>query len=385
MGKHSVDNAKSHFAPGTGLSFESEDGEFALKPRLRAQLRYTLIADEGEESLQSLQFRRARLQFKGHTFGKHNKFKVELAISPRDVGESDSSGPSTSPLLDWYWTFNYLRDLTLTLGQYKIPHNRQRVVSSGDLQLVDRSIVNSEFTLDRDIGFDLRSKDLGGLDLLRYYVGVYAGEGRNTREEHDFGLLYLARVEVLPFGMFDDYQEVDFERSPTPKLSIGLGYAHLENGRGSRGILGSPPADGGTTDLDSFTWDLVFRVAGLSVTSEWVLRNGRRNPGDATQTDDQGNEVAVPTQAPPDGIGGMLQVGYLFPRTRFEIAARAGATRRVGDHTSLVEEDEYGGGVSYYFAQHPFKLQADYFRLGQEIEGGKNFENEARVQLQVAF
>lgn len=374
MSKRPLDNSKSHVRPGTGFVFQTEDGDFSFAPRLRAQFLYTLEKAEGEDALQSLQLRRARLQFKGNYFGEANKYKVELALSPGDVGMNDGAPPATSILLDWYLDFTQLRDLTLRLGQYKIPHNRQRVVSSGDLELVDRSIVNAEFNLDRDIGFDLRSEDFLGLDILRYYVGVYAGEGRNTRGAYDLGMLYLARVEWLPLGMFDDYQEGDFERLASPKLSLGLGAAHLRNARGNRGILGGAPSDGGTTDINSFTADAVFRYSGFSLTTEWMLRDGTRDPGEA------GEE-----EGPRNGFGGMLQASYLFPGTRFGVAARGSAIEPTGDDSSLAAQNELGAGVSYYFAQHPFKLQADYFRLGEEDGNDMAYAHQVRAQLQASF
>lgn len=374
MGKHPLDSESAHVKPGTGFVFESADGDFAFAPRLRAQLLYEAEDPENAPGTQSVQIRRARLQFKGHFFGEHNELKVELALAPADVAERDGQDVGTSPLLDWYLQFTHLRDLTVRVGQYKVPHTRQRVISSGDLELVDRSIANAEFNLDRDIGLDLRSENFLGLDLLRYYLGVYAGEGRNTSGAYDFGMMYLARVELLPFGEFEDYQEGDFERLSSPKLSIGLGAGYIANARNDRGILGSAPSDGGTTDFKSFVADLVFRYAGFSLQTEGVLRDGERDPGDEG-----------PAEAPRDGYGGFVQLSYLFPTTRWQIAGRAGLVEPLGDDTSLEGGTELGGGVSYYFAQHPFKLQADYFLLGED-DGEQTLDtHRVRVQLQAAF
>lgn len=357
--------------PGTGFSWQSEDGDFSFAPRLRAQFLYQFDDGEDAAAAQSIQIRRARLQFKGNLYGKANEYKVELAISPGDLNQDDGAPPATSVLLDWYLDFALLDELTLRVGQYKIPHNRQRVVSSGDLEMVDRSIVNAEFNLDRDLGLDLRSEDFLGLDALRYYLGVYAGEGRNTRGSYDFGMLYLARVEFLPLGMFDDYQEGDFERLGSPKLSLGIGAAHIRNARADRGILGSAPSDGGTTDFNSFTADAVFRYSGFSATTEWMLRDGDREFGGDG-----------PPEGPRDGFGGMLQLSYLLPRTRWQVAGRAGFIRPRGESSILGEGEELGAGLNYYFAQHPFKLQADYFLLR---DGDDAAAHRARLQLQASF
>jgi len=384
MDKHPLSLEKSYFKPGTGLVLTSEDERFQLAPRLRVQYLYVMTAEDQEDPVQRLQIRRARIQFKGYMFNKNNKFKAEFAFSPNDVGMKGAP-PTQSPLLDFYVDFAYLRDLTLRVGQYKVPHNRQRVVSSGDQQLVDRSIVNSEFTIDRDIGMDLRSKDLFGVDMLRYYAGAYMGMGRNNNQDTDMGMTYLARVEFLPFGMFKDYKEADFARTG-PRLSLGGGYAMALTAPRDEYARGDVPADGGTTDIQSVTWDAVFKVAGFSLVSEWIYRVGTRTPGDLTEVDDAGAEVAIATAPARDGIGGMVQSGYLLPGTRFEIAGRWGQVRPIGDASPVSVEDEYGGGLSYYFAQHPLKLQGDYFYLTEEATGEAVVtENRVRVQLQAAF
>ena len=373
----SVDVAAMEFKPGKGLHVQSVDGDFALTTRTRAQFLYEMT--HGEEWQQDLQIRRARLQFEGNFFGENNKFKVELAVSPRDIGMRTGRAPQTSPLLDYYIDFTHLRDLSMRVGQYKVPFNRQRVVSSGDLRFVDRSIVNGEFNLDRDLGFDLRSKDLFGLGMLRYYAGVYVGEGRNTLREADFGLMYLARLEFLPLGDFKDYKEGDLERTPKPKLSVGLGYGHLDRAPHENGILGAE-FEAGSVSLHMLTADAVFRLAGFSLETEFIYRSG--------ESDGVIDGIRVPAR---EGWGLMGQVGYLLPNTDLEVAARVGVVRAtrddgfaISDDVGLMaDENEYGAAVSYYFGGHPFKLQLDYFRIGERAAGASAYEWEDRVRLQM--
>ena len=331
----------------------------------------------------SLTIRRARLQFKGHVFNEHNKFKTELALSPRDMG-FDGVVAHRTPILDWYFDFTYLRDLTLRVGQYKVPYSRQRVVSSGDLQLVDRSLANGEFNLDRDIGIDIRSKDFLGLDKLRYYAGVYFGEGRDQFRPSNFDMFYLARVEVLPFGMFKDYKEADFERSLRPRLSLGAAYAFVDGAVGSRGVLGSPPADGGTTDYHNVTTDVMFKIAGVSVFADVFYRQGQRSFGDAVVIDDTGMEVPAERELARNGLGWSATAGYLIPRIPFELAARYAQVHALGRLTALTRRDEVGGGCSYYFGGHPLKLQLDYFARYPEGMLPRTTHT-LRLQLQAAF
>lgn len=383
-GKHEVDLTTAHFKPGTGLVIQSKDGRFSLATRLRAQFLYTLAHDgQDEQTTHGLQIRRARLQFKGHVFNPHNTFKTEFALSPRDMA-FDGNLSHRTPILDWYFDFDYLRDLTVRIGQSKVPYSRQRVISSGDLQLVDRSIANGEFNLDRDIGIDFRSENFLGADKLRYYAGVYGGEGRDQFKTSNFEMFYLARVEVLPFGMFKDYKESDFKRSLHPRVSVGVAYAFVDGAIGNRGTLGSVPTDGGTTDYHNVTADAMAKFAGFSFFTDVFYRQGERKFGTATVIDDMGVEVPAPRELARNGLGWSATAGYLIPRIPLEIAARYAQVGNLRRESSLSRRDEVGGGVSYYFAGHPLKLQADYFARFDEGRIERS-NHDFRVQLQASF
>ena len=378
MAPHEVDAAKIHFKPGKGLAISSADGQFKLTTRLRAQALHTVVVDDGDVT-QGLQLRRARLLFTGHMFGKDNYFKFELAVSPRDIGLRPEGTISKSPLLDWYFQFKQLRDLNVRVGQYKVPFNRQRVISSGNLQMVDRSIANGEFTMDRDVGLDIRSSDLGGLGMFRYYAGVYTGEGHSSFATGDLGLMYLGRVEFLPLGMFKDYSEAAFARPPKPQLSIGAAFSYVDEAKRNRGIIGRTPADGGTTDTMNFTSDVAFRLSGLSFEGAFFWRRGTRNPGD--EVDAMGTSIA--TELPRDGMGYFGQVGYLIPHHPLEVSARFGQLI-AAEQSSLSDRSEAGLGFSYYFARHPMKLQGDYFRFWGR-EGVAKGSDQIRVQMQLSY
>ena len=384
--KRPVDTDSAQFVPGKGLEFKSADGDFLLQTRLRAQFLYSGTVVPDEDYSHDFMIRRARLQFAGNMWGKNNKFKVEFAVSPRDESNEavdfdgddidDANVVKTTPLLDWYNEFTYLRDLTLRIGQYKVPYSRQRVISSGDLQMVDRSsTANGEFTLDRDLGLDIRSKDLFGLDLFKYYAGVYIGEGRNTSNKSvgagDAGLMYIGRVEVLPFGTFQDYSEADLERSTEPGLSLGVAYAYIADAPGESGIMGSAITDD-VWNYTNMTGDILLKYVGFSLLSEVFMRSGDSESGVSTS----------------NGWGGMAQAGYLLPRTALEITGRYGMNRRIGTaaESSFDEgNNEAGGGLGYYFAHHPLKVQSDVFQGWTEEDGPEKGETTVRMQLQAAF
>lgn len=386
--------------PGSGLSVQSDDGMFALRFRPRVQLRYQLEHDhDGNHTRNLFTVRRARLQFKGHLFGKHNKYYLQIAISPNDMGWT-ADGPRFTPIRNWELSFDYLRDLTVTVGQMKVNYNRQRVISSGDLQLPDRSTVTGEFTLDRDIGLKLHSEDLGGIGYLRYSLGIFNGEGRDAYRVGDMGMLYVARIEVVPTGDAGedwDYDEVDWNRSLRPSFAVAGSYAFHDRAKKDRGSLGSRPLDLGTTDFHQAQADLMLKYAGLSLTGEFQWRKGIREYGDGTVIDDVGVEIPAPRVPARNGLGYFVQAGFLIPRVPLEITGRWGQIIGLGDptQTSLPDSEEVGGGVSWYFARHSLKLQADYFRLRADHfdvdtmsfsrEPWSRSTDQFRVQMQLAF
>lgn len=387
------------FKLGRGFELRTPDNLFSLSIRTRVQFRYDVDVPhlEDEDPTHTLQIRRMRLQLMGHTFSEHAKYYIQLGFSPRDMigGLADDlveSGDSKriNPIRDARLEFDYLRDLNVLVGQQKVPFSRQRYITSGALELVDRSLANEEFQLDRDIGLHVQSRDLFGLKKLAYSLGVFMGEGRNMFEARDFAMLWVARAEFLPFGPFDDYSEADLARSHKPGLSFSAAYAFHDDAFATRSVHGAKWKDGGTTDYHHVMADFFAKYRGLSATLAFHFREGTRNPGDAV--DDAGNPV--PVQAPRNGVGLFAQLGWLMPWANLQLVGRWASVRKVGgDQSSMRSRDELGGGLSYYFQldgvpSHSYKIQADYFRLWGEAEDPDSFlgaleKGVDRVRLQV--
>lgn len=360
---------------GHGITWTSADDRFELTLNLRGQVRYQVTDAPARAPAQSLSLRRARIKFSGHAFSEHNEFKLELGLSPRDMGMTEE-GPRNTPILDWSFELSHLRDLTVRIGQYKLPYSRTRMQSSADLQFVDRSLADGEFNLNRDIGFDLRSYDLFGLGHLRYYAGVFLGEGRDAYQPTNFEMVYLGRFEILPFGQFaSDDEESDLERSERPRMVLGGAYAFVDGAQRDRGTHGSTPADGGTSDLHNATADVLFKVRGFAALGEAFFRSGSRIPAAFTP-------ARVPLDAPRSGLGWNTQASYLMGWRPLELAGRYGEIRGL-PRTALEPAQRPGAAVSYYFVRHGLKLQLDYHAT---FEGSRDRPSHAiRLQFQAAL
>jgi phosphate-selective porin OprO and OprP len=379
--KAELDVGKAAFVPGKGISLVSKDDRFAIALSLRTSFQYTMLhPNDGETAASNgLEIRRFRTVFQGHVFGKHNRYFLQLAFGPREVQLKDGTLHS-HPVYDAYLQFERFRDLTLRVGMYRPQYSRERLIQDINPLLIDRSVVNNEFNLDRDIGLDLRSEDFLGLGRLRYFAGVFMGEGRNAEKLGDFGLLYTGRVDVMPVGKFDDYDASDQTRLRKFRLSMGAAYAFQDNATFDRGTIGSPPADGGTTDYHNATADLMIKIAGFYLEAGYLFRKGKRNPGSAVDADG----VPIAAVAARNGQGWFAQIAMLIPRTNLEPAMRVSQIYALHGSTSLGDSGELGGGLNYYFAGHNLKLQADFFRLWQRADL-RHGTDQLRVQLQVAF
>ena len=269
----------------------------------------------------------------------------------------------------------------LWAGQTKLPGNRERVISSANLQQVDRSLVNSLFNIDRDVGIQLRHHlKIGENFVVREIFALSQGEGRNVVLGNLGGHQYTGRIELLPFGTFankGDYSGSDLVREPKPKLAIGVTYDHNNNAVKTRSNLGSyMETDEGLyeTNINTVFVDAMFKYRGFSTMIEYANRDAddpiARN-SDGTPT---GDVVQV-------GNGINIQSGYLF-KNNWEITGRFTNTYLDETITGRGHQNQYTFGLSKYIVGHSLKVQTDFSVLDLE---NQNTRYMYRLQLDLHF
>jgi hypothetical protein len=348
---------------GKGLfNLIGKDSSFSMNVSARMQMLGTSNWDLNNglsNPTSNLLVRRARLKFSGFAYSPKLKYKLELGLSNRDIGKASSfTNEAPKYILDAVVKWNFSGNFVLWFGQTKLPGNRERVISSGDLQQVDRSLLNSRFNIDRDMGFQLRHHfNLTDTFIVKEMFAVSQGEGRNITTGNLGGHQYTSRVELLPFGKFaskGDYRGSDLKFEPTPKLAMGFTYDFNNDAVKNRSNQGSYMTnDTGfySTNISTVFVDAMYKHKGFSLMAEYAYRDAEdafAKNSDGTLT---GDEVQV-------GNALNLQTGYLLSKT-LEISGRYTNIDWDSDITGKGAENQYTLGLSKYVVGHKLKVQTD--------------------------
>ena len=350
---------------GNGMiNFIAKDSSFSVKfaPRIqsRYQSKWSYDGEDYDPADINFSVRRARLKFGGFAFSPKLKYKIELGLSNRDISGANVYNRNTPRyILDAVVMWNFYENFELWAGQTKLPGNIERVVSSANLQLIDRSLLNSKFNIDRDMGIQLRHKlRLGGNWIIKEKFSISQGEGRNITEGNIGGLQYTSRLELLPFGEFSskgDYFQGDLKREKSIKAMFGFTYDINENAVKSRSNMGSYliQSSGGLfeTDITTIFLDGVIKYNGFALTGEYANRDADQI--EALEEDGRTKTGAVVGA----GSASNIQGSYLF-KNNFEITARY-TNINFKKITRLSDLKQITFGVSKYIVGHSLKIQAD--------------------------
>ncbi|MXZ48340.1 MAG: hypothetical protein F4Z13_03655 [Candidatus Dadabacteria bacterium] len=350
---------------GTGLTFQTADKSYELRMRLRSQFLANYVNPDGKDDEGfGFRVRRLRVIWDGNAFAPWMKYKVEY-----DFGR-------TGELKDMKLSFAKNKAFVPTVGQYKVPFNREVLNSSSVLQVVGRSIITDYFEYDRDIGGGVYG--FLGDGMIRYEAGVFQGEGANQKNDKgDTGVLWAGRVQAAIIGGKAKSVKENFARRPT--LTVAAAVAGIDVEDGNDGNIGIPSGEraleSGT--VTSFTADINYRDTRFNLTGEYVGRWANPDEGGVDTAYDQGFRV---------------QGGFFLLPKRVELASRYamvifddGANVLGGNDLDNVWT--FTQGFSYYLSgNHKWKVQLDYtFQREEDLAGAESDESMVRAQVQTYF
>lgn len=297
-----------------GIRFSSSDSATTVYMRFRIQ-NQMIFNSESENNLSiassSLLTRRARLRFGGNLYDKRIAYNFQFSFARRDF---DLITGFPNIVRDAMVFYNPTDNLQIGFGQTKLPGNRQRVISSGDLQFSERSLVNSRFTLDRDFGVQLSYRNKISDVPINLRFAFSQGDGRNMALLEGPNFAYTGRLEFLPFGAFKnggDYFEGDLEFEEQPKLSIGISFQKNEKATRAEAQLGNYLFE--PRNIETFISDAIFKFRGFAFYTEYASRHSP-DPITINPENKAIRNVFV-------GDGFLLQGSYTF-RNFYEVAAR---------------------------------------------------------------
>lgn len=365
---------------GKGVTFRPKNNRFEMTLRFRMQNMLALgFNDDFSLTRTEAQVKRLRLRFDGYIYSPKLVYSIQLGFSPYD----------SKPLPNG--NMNIIRDAivyyvpsstwNIGFGQSKIKANRARTNSSSALQFVDRSIVNSEFNLDRDFGFfgEYNMRQGEGVNLS-FKGSVTLGEGRNWGSTKNSGLAYTGRLEFYPLGRFKalgDVLEGDFAFEQSPKLLLAGAYSYNHKATRVGGEKDALIPDGMSRDLGSYFVDLILKYRGFAFYTDFMGRSSDR-PFYNTE-----NHTFV-----YDGCGLNIQTSYLF-KSKWEVALRNSTLfpdHGVQAYAGYERLNQTTVGVTRYIIGHSLKVQADASYNHRVGAANPNYDRwEIRFQLELGL
>jgi len=378
-----------------GFRLESKDGKFQTNLQWRAQMRATTpmrsdprqfddFDDVGDNRQNTFEARRVRMKIGGHAFQPWLGYYFEVDLQPTRSRDKDAASAS-SRLIDWRITVDKYKALGFRLGQWKIDYNRERVDSSGRQQFVERSIANRVFTIDRQVGAQLRGHLFEGTGAdMKYYAGAFTGEGRGVSND-DEDLMYAGRLQwnFLGRDLKLRQTDVEFTEKPTGSLSVAAmtntGACTRWSSSGCGSLDGFGGASNGQYKVDQWTQGAAFKWRGFSFQQEFHNK---------TVED-------TLTNISSDLTGGYVQSGYFFHHLfsaipkELEFAARYASVKEPNE-TNIQDEnhrEEFTLGANWFMSGHNNKVTADYsyLTLDDGLRNEEYSDGRFRVQWDISF
>jgi len=343
-----------------GFELRSRDGNFLIQIQPRVQIRYAYPRDQDPVTLEDFtgdpqhvfKVNRARLKIGGHAYRPWLSYFFEYELA-------------ASNLLDFRVMVERFAGLKLKVGQWKVHYNRERVISSGQQQLADRSLINRAFTLDRQQGLSLYGRLRGGGAAdLSYWASVFTGMGRGARENDDKNLMWMGRLQWNVFGRVLPFTGSDIARRAKPEALIALAgvtnrsrYTRFSQDGGGQ-LTGFPDGQPGQYRVRQWVAETAFMYRGFAWQQEFHWK----------RIDDQVNTTTTTL------IGNYAQVGYFLHEAVSDIPPQLELAVRhafYNPNTALPDDlqQELSLAVNWFFRGHLNKLtaEASLFAFGEDV------------------
>jgi len=381
----------------------SDDGMSTVSIHLWTQMlvqheQTGLWTDEPDDGDTRLRFRRIRPVLRGKLMSERLSYVLHL-----------STAPGSLEFMDWFIDYKRSTELSLRVGQQKIPFTRHRMNSFRDRPVVDWSWPTRYFGAERQYGI-MAHNGAGKPARLEYEVGVFSGV--NARASNGVGMALAYADEITnPSNLVDPAPAVEVHPEVAAHVAFNEGGINVRRpsdleGGGLRYSLGLSAAwDARPTDRQ----DTTLRVAPefLVQLHGWAAAGVAYAGVCQEVTGSEAHELCL--------AGGLFSLGRVF-RDDYEIAVRYGgvfllgalrddarqyADEQIGSVTDpdeaaalvalysdvgyLRAEHEVGTGLTVYLFGTAVKWQTDVALLVHDRTDDDRYDVRGRTQLQLAY
>lgn len=360
-----------------GLTFTSEDNNYQMNVHARFQFRYA-TPDDAQPLVRDDYFtdtgtefgtNRARLKIKGHVYQPWLRVSLEYDLK-------------NNYMLDYRFMVEKYDWLKFKLGQWKLEYSRERSISSGGQQMLDRSIINRHFTIDRHQAASVYGHiDAGSVYNFNYWAGVATGTGRGSNSDDDSEPLYFGRIQWNLLGKEMGFVASDYTISEEPVASIGYAAATNQSrytrfsSSGGGALTGFSEGAPGQYEIQQFTIDAAFLYAGLSAQAEYHEK----------EIDDRFSEL------PTSRLSGFyMQAGYFLHQSipqwpeNVELAGRF--AQYDPDSPTGKEQTERAVALNWFLKGHKNKITVDATWFEQQEDSLDAVDEwRYRIQWDVSF
>lgn len=337
--------------------------------------------------------RRARLNVSGEFAGQFD-FKLEGEFTQTDIGLTirDANGRTLGSnanrtsfgATDLFVNWNRHPELNVKVGQFKAPFGLEQLASDTRLITIERSLVTTALTPERQIGVMLWGKPLASLwpeqkDLLSYSLGIFNGTGRNITVNDNNEFMSVGRLEAtaLRSKILNEEVTVKFGAnafSSRDEAGTNISGALRENNDGSLAGFSLPSA----AERTGYGIDASVRVGPFDFAAEYLReRIGTRVV----------NGVApLFTGFTADGF--YLQGSYYLLPKKLQLVTKWESF----NPGQLPDDDIHSltAGVNYYLKGDDLKLLANYIHTWSDFRRRnpafqRDQFDEVIVRLQLMF
>ena len=365
-----------YITKGKGFEFHFFQNQYQLNIDFRGQFRASVPYDNFPETSNDFQdestklgINRARIKIGGHVFKPYYTYYFEQDIKGGN-------------LLDFRVQIEKLPYLKLRVGQWKARYSRERVISSGKQQGLDRSLLNRIFTIDRQQGVSVFGNlDGGSMANFNYWLSAFTGTGRGNGADEDTKLMYLLRLQWNPNGTPLKFLGSDLDYHEKFVSSIAIAgvtntspyTAFSTNGGGQ--LIGFETEEPKLYKVNQLLFETAFKYKGFSWQQEFHFKD--------IEDKVDGQKTLL--------IGNYVQLGY-FLHHSFSVIPKS---LEVFIRQSFYDADydvsgnnnyEYTIGSNWFFKGHKNKLTLEYSYLEyQEFDPINTSGSNIRLQWDVSI